>query len=216
MSFNRLVRFVPASDSKAILIGEPVDTKVDVGLALRKGDEVEVKVFSGKSALNPGSLTDKTEKIARLLSPLSQEEVGTIRCIGLNVSLDSIGPALRPILTRNDSTRDTPKKSRWPNHQSLSSSSSQPPRLQTPTLTRPLFPSTPNLPIRQTTNPSSLSSSPSPARTSPNRTPSTMSLVTLLPTTSQAVPPSSLRASGATARASMALALSALYWRAQS
>lgn len=87
MSFNRLVRFVPASDSKAILIGEPVDAEVDVGLALRKGDEVEVKVFRGKSALNPGSLSDKTEKIARLLSPLSQEEVGTIRCIGLNVRL---------------------------------------------------------------------------------------------------------------------------------
>ena len=90
MSFNRLVRFVPASDSKATLIGEPVDAEVDVGLALRKGDEVEVKVFSGKSALNPGSLSDKTEKIARLLSPLSQEEVGTIRCIGLNVRLDLI------------------------------------------------------------------------------------------------------------------------------
>ena len=89
MSFDRLVRFVPASDSNAILIGEPVDANLDVGLAIRKGDEVEVKVFSGKSALNPGSLSDKTEKIARLLSPLSQEEVGTIRCIGLNVSSQS-------------------------------------------------------------------------------------------------------------------------------
>jgi hypothetical protein len=88
MTFNRLVRFVPASDSKAILIGEPVDTKLDVGLAIRKGDEVEVKVFSGKSALNTGSLSDKIEKIGKLLSPLSQEEVGTIRCIGLNVRLE--------------------------------------------------------------------------------------------------------------------------------
>lgn len=88
MSFNRLVRFVPASDSKTILIGEPVDTKLDVGLAIRKGDEVEVKVFSGKSALNTGSLSDKIEKIGKLLSPLSQEEVGTIRCIGLNVRLE--------------------------------------------------------------------------------------------------------------------------------
>ncbi|KAI5209456.1 hypothetical protein E4T39_00913 [Aureobasidium subglaciale] len=84
MSFSRLVRFVPASDSKAILIGEPVDSELDVGLAIRKGKDVEVKVFSGKSALSPGSLSDKTEKIAKLLSPLSQAEVGTIRCIGLN------------------------------------------------------------------------------------------------------------------------------------
>lgn len=94
MSFDRLVRFVPASDSNAILIGEPVDANLDVGLAIRKGDEVEVKVFSGKSALNPGSLSDKTEKIARLLSPLSQEEVGTIRCIGLNVSFQSTPDAV--------------------------------------------------------------------------------------------------------------------------
>lgn len=87
MSFNRLVRFVPASDSNAVLIGEPVDANLDVGAAVRKGQDVEVKVFSGKSALNPGSLSDKVEKIARLLSPLSQDEVGTIRCIGLNVRL---------------------------------------------------------------------------------------------------------------------------------
>ena len=68
------------------LLGEPVDANQDVGLAIRKGETVEVKVFSGKSALNPGDLTDKVEKVGRLLSPLSQEEVGTIRCIGLNVS----------------------------------------------------------------------------------------------------------------------------------
>lgn len=85
MTFSRLVRFVPASDSSTVLIGEPVDANVDVGAATRKGEEVEVRVFSGSSALKPGSLTDKVEKIARLLSPLAQEEVGTIRCIGLNV-----------------------------------------------------------------------------------------------------------------------------------
>ncbi|GAB7350493.1 hypothetical protein MBLNU459_g1083t1 [Dothideomycetes sp. NU459] len=84
MSFSRLVRFVPASDSNAVLIGEPVDANLDVGAATRKGEEVEVRVFSGTSALKPGSLTDKVEKVARLLSPLAQEEVGTIRCIGLN------------------------------------------------------------------------------------------------------------------------------------
>lgn len=101
MSFTRLVRFVPVSDSNAILLGEPVDANLDVGAATRKGEEVEVRVFSGSSALNPGSLTDKTEKVARLLSPLAQSEVGTIRCIGLNVcrkscsgNLTSLGPEL--------------------------------------------------------------------------------------------------------------------------
>lgn len=85
MTFSRLVRFVPTSNPDSILIGEPVDAKVDVGAATRKGEEVEVRVFSGSSALKPGELTDKIEKIARVLSPVAQEEVGTIRCIGLNV-----------------------------------------------------------------------------------------------------------------------------------
>lgn len=80
-----LVRFIPKADSSAILLGQPADSAVDVGAALRAGKEVLVDIFSGKSALSPGSKTGKTESIARLLSPLAQEEVGTIRCIGLNV-----------------------------------------------------------------------------------------------------------------------------------
>ena len=85
-NFTRLVRFVPRSDGTKILIGEPVDAERDIGLATRKGEEVSVKVFSGSSALDPGSLTDRIEQVERLLSPISQKEIGTIRCIGLNVS----------------------------------------------------------------------------------------------------------------------------------
>ncbi|KAB5535287.1 hypothetical protein GE09DRAFT_1063348 [Coniochaeta sp. 2T2.1] len=85
MSFTRLVRFVPNSDPSAILLGEPVDAELDVGLALRKGEEVRAKVYSGKSALSPGSLTDRVETVDRVLSPLAEEEIGgSIRCIGLN------------------------------------------------------------------------------------------------------------------------------------
>lgn len=58
---------------------------MDVGAALRAGKEVLVDIFSGKSALSPGEKTGKTEAIERVLSPLAQEEIGTIRCIGLNV-----------------------------------------------------------------------------------------------------------------------------------
>ncbi|KAL1876512.1 hypothetical protein Daus18300_002756 [Diaporthe australafricana] len=85
MSFDRLVRFVPKGSSSAALIGEPVDASVDVGTAVRKGQDVQVKVFSGSSVLNSGSATDKVEVIDRVLSPLDTHEVGTIRCIGLNV-----------------------------------------------------------------------------------------------------------------------------------
>ncbi|AEO55160.1 hypothetical protein MYCTH_2298693 [Thermothelomyces thermophilus ATCC 42464] len=84
MSFDRLVRFVPKGDDSKILIGEPADSSVDVGAAVRKGEDVQVKVYSGKSVLDAGSPTGETAIIGRILSPLAQEEVGTIRCIGLN------------------------------------------------------------------------------------------------------------------------------------
>jgi hypothetical protein len=77
---------VPKGDDSKILIGEPADSSVDVGDAVRKGEDVQVRVYSGKSALDAGSPTGETAVIGRILSPLTQEEVGTIRCIGLNVS----------------------------------------------------------------------------------------------------------------------------------
>lgn len=81
-----LVRFVPKSNPSRILIGEPVDPQVDVGLALFHGKDVSVRPFSGLSVLNPGQQSGTTESIERVLSPLAQSEVGSIRCIGLNVS----------------------------------------------------------------------------------------------------------------------------------
>ncbi|KAJ5761047.1 hypothetical protein N7520_008203 [Penicillium odoratum] len=83
-TFSRLVRFVPKSDSSKVLIGEPVDAELDVGLALYKGQEVSVRPFTGTSVLSPGEVTTGTEVIERLLSPLAEEEVGSIRCVGLN------------------------------------------------------------------------------------------------------------------------------------
>ncbi|KAF5597868.1 bifunctional 4-hydroxyphenylacetate degradation enzyme [Fusarium pseudocircinatum] len=83
-AFKRLVRFVPKSAPSSILIGEPVQASLDVGLASREGKDIAINVFSGRSVLSPGSRTDRTESVERLLSPLAQEEVGTIRCIGLN------------------------------------------------------------------------------------------------------------------------------------
>ncbi|KAL1984503.1 hypothetical protein VTN96DRAFT_9102 [Rasamsonia emersonii] len=83
-SFSRLVRFIPKSDPSKVLIGEPVDPNVDVGLTLYDGKDVAVRTYSGSSILSPGKRTETVETIARVLSPLAQEEVGTIRCIGLN------------------------------------------------------------------------------------------------------------------------------------
>lgn len=81
------MRFVPKSDPSKVLIGEPVDAELDVGLALYKGQEVSVRPFTGTTVLAPGKATDGTEVIERLLSPLAEQEVGAIRCVGLNVSI---------------------------------------------------------------------------------------------------------------------------------
>ncbi|KAH6631945.1 hypothetical protein F5144DRAFT_572610 [Chaetomium tenue] len=84
MSFDRLVRFAPKGDDSKVLLGEPSDSSVDVGAAVRKGEDVQVKVYSGTSVLDAGSPTGETAVIGRILAPLTQQEVGTIRCIGLN------------------------------------------------------------------------------------------------------------------------------------
>lgn len=80
-----LVRFVPRGQQNSILIGEPLNSDIDVGKEVRNGQDVEVKVFSGTSVLDAGSETGVIESIDRILSPLAMSEVGTIRCIGLNV-----------------------------------------------------------------------------------------------------------------------------------
>lgn len=85
-----LLRFIPKSHSSEILLGQPIDDEVDVGIATREGQEVLVAVYSGNSVLEPGFRTSRIEAVSTLLSPLAQEEVGTIRCIGLNVYAKSL------------------------------------------------------------------------------------------------------------------------------
>lgn len=83
-SWKRLVRFTPKSDPSKVLVGQPIDDDIDVGVAVREGKEVTVDVFSGTSVLSPGSATGQNAIIERVLSPLTQVEAGTVRCIGLN------------------------------------------------------------------------------------------------------------------------------------
>jgi hypothetical protein len=76
---------VPKSDSSKIFVGEPRDESMDVGVALRRGQPVEAFAWTGSSILSPGAKTERLEAVERVLSPLASHEVGTIRCIGLNV-----------------------------------------------------------------------------------------------------------------------------------
>ncbi|TYJ51354.1 hypothetical protein B9479_008080 [Cryptococcus floricola] len=89
-TFSRLIRFYPKSSPLRPLIGQPVDPTLDVGLATYNRTPVEVDVFSGVSVLSPGTSTGRREVVDRILSPLAQHEVGTIRCIGLNYTNHAI------------------------------------------------------------------------------------------------------------------------------
>ena len=87
MILTGLVRFIPKSGNEPV-IGEPQDPSQDVGLASYNSEPIKISVFSGKSVLSPGEKTGDTAEVSRLLSPLAEEEVGTIRCIGLNVGYE--------------------------------------------------------------------------------------------------------------------------------
>ncbi|RAL67129.1 hypothetical protein DID88_007907 [Monilinia fructigena] len=63
---------------------QPVDSELDVGAATIAGKEVKVDVYSGSSVLEPGTSTGTIKEVGKLLSPIAESEVGTIRCIGLN------------------------------------------------------------------------------------------------------------------------------------
>lgn len=85
-TWSRLIRFLPKSNPSQVLIGQPIKSSQDVGLSSFHGETIEVEVFSGTSVCSPGSKTGQKESVHELLSPLAEHEVGTIRCIGLNVS----------------------------------------------------------------------------------------------------------------------------------
>ncbi|KAJ4249468.1 hypothetical protein NW762_012324 [Fusarium torreyae] len=107
-ALQRLVRFVPRGSPSKILIGQPADKDIDVGAALRKGQEVAVNIWSGSSVLSPGSSTGATATIDRVLSPLAQSEIGTVRCVGLNYKKHAaevgVDPPAIPVIFMKPST----------------------------------------------------------------------------------------------------------------
>lgn len=56
-----------------------------VGAALASGAKVQVRLFTGSSVLSPRNEPTKTLlTISKLLPPLAKNEIGAIRCVGLN------------------------------------------------------------------------------------------------------------------------------------
>ncbi|KAH8820235.1 hypothetical protein F5884DRAFT_763305 [Xylogone sp. PMI_703] len=124
--WKRFIRF-RGEDGK-IYCGEPIDTNVDVGLALLENKDIFARVLDTDTALDYNArFTGETKKVVVVLSPLAAEAIGTIRCIGVNYKdhgaeldfevppvpivflkpetslLDPSAPLVLPHLARNDS-----------------------------------------------------------------------------------------------------------------
>ncbi|KIM63685.1 hypothetical protein SCLCIDRAFT_15500 [Scleroderma citrinum Foug A] len=83
--WTRLIRFV-AAETAQVHIGQPVDPSLDVGLAAWNKQAIKAYEISG-SALDPAAqVTNTILTVKELLSPLSREEMKTVRCLGLNYS----------------------------------------------------------------------------------------------------------------------------------
>ncbi|KAI0775407.1 fumarylacetoacetate hydrolase [Irpex lacteus] len=82
-SWTRLIRFV-AAETSLIHIGEPVDRHLDVGLAFAKNQTIKAYEIFGSALDTNARVTNRVLTVKHLLSPLTREEVGVVRCLGLN------------------------------------------------------------------------------------------------------------------------------------
>ncbi|OBT95692.2 hypothetical protein VE01_06517 [Pseudogymnoascus verrucosus] len=81
--WNRFVRFIGEDGNE--YCGEPVDSELDVGLAMEQNEPVMVKLLNGISALDFDVIfTGRVVRAREILTPITPAEAGTIRCIGLN------------------------------------------------------------------------------------------------------------------------------------
>jgi len=82
-TWKRAVRFI--ADNGKEYYGEPEDEHVDIGLAISSGQHPRARLLNATSVFDEtSSFSGEVKTIAKLLSPLTTTEVGTIRCIGLN------------------------------------------------------------------------------------------------------------------------------------
>ncbi|KAI0757987.1 fumarylacetoacetate hydrolase [Fomes fomentarius] len=81
--WTRLIRFV-AAETAQVHIGEPVDSKLDVGLAFHQKKPIKAYEIVGSAFESSAQVTKNVLTVKELLAPLSRDEVGLVRCLGLN------------------------------------------------------------------------------------------------------------------------------------
>ncbi|KAB5593226.1 Fumarylacetoacetate hydrolase [Ceratobasidium theobromae] len=85
-SWTRLIRFTALeTGGKKIHLGQPLDARVDVGLAISQKQMLKAWEISGASALDANAkVTSDILTVDTLLEPIAPEEIGLVRCLGLN------------------------------------------------------------------------------------------------------------------------------------
>lgn len=107
-----------AAETSQVHLGEPIDRHVDgelsandrpinlsqtsnftVGLAYHKKQAIKAYEIIG-SALDPSAqVTNKILTVKSLLPPLTREEIGVVRCLGLNYADHAVcQPFVRPVI----------------------------------------------------------------------------------------------------------------------
>ena len=78
---THIVRFVAEEDGRTHL-GQPVDTKRDVGLDAVDG--TLIKAYRVNGSIFDGLVTKQILTVKQLLAPVTQQDCNFIRCVGLN------------------------------------------------------------------------------------------------------------------------------------
>ena len=93
IAWKKLMRF--QSDDGRILRGQPVsqnDAPVDLGLVTAE-NKIQAKVLVGEDIYDTTGithLTNETVTVAKMLGPLTPNDVPILRCVGLNYAKHSL------------------------------------------------------------------------------------------------------------------------------
>ena len=84
--WTHLIRFLAVEDSgSTVYLGQLVDTTRDVGLDTLQGKPAKAYRISGDSIFDGHAKpTSEVLTVKQLLAPISKEDCGYIRCIGMN------------------------------------------------------------------------------------------------------------------------------------
>lgn len=87
---------------------------LEVGLAILKKHSLKANEIFGNSALDANAtVTDKVLTVDTLLEPIAPEEIGLVRCLGLNYK-DHAVRTLRAVLRTQHLQFPTRLSLRWP------------------------------------------------------------------------------------------------------